>query len=333
MKDLLNHLFSHNSLSSDQAKSILTEISEGKHNEAQVAAFISVFLMRNISVDELKGFTEALLELRVPLDFGDIDAIDLCGTGGDGKNTFNISTLTSLVVAGAGYFVTKHGNYGVSSICGSSNVLESLGYKFSNNKSTLEHQLESSNICFLHAPLFHPAMKFVGPIRKQLGIKTFFNMLGPLVNPAQPNHQMTGVFSLHLQRLYQYLLQDSDINFNIVFGLSGFDEISLTDKAQVISRSGIRHVDYNYFKTDALKLDQIHGGDTIEEACDIFISVLKNKCTTAHKNVVLANAALAIQTFNQEKDIMTCWSEAEESLNSGKAFDGFIKIIEISQAA
>ncbi len=333
MKDLLNHLFNHNSLTSKEAKSILTEISEGKHNEAQVAAFISVFLMRNISVEELKGFREALLELRVPMDFGEINAIDLCGTGGDGKNTFNISTLTSLVVAGAGYLVTKHGNYGVSSVCGSSNVLESLGYKFSNEKSILEHQLAEAKICFLHAPLFHPAMKFVGPIRKQLGIKTFFNMLGPLVNPAQPNHQMTGVFSLHLQRIYQYLLEDSEIEFNIVFGLSGFDEISLTDKAQVVNRKGIRHIDHSFFNTDVLKLEQIHGGNTIEEACDIFITVLKNKSTQAHKNVVLANAALAIQTFDPQKSIEDCWAEAEESLSSGKAFNAFLKIIEISQAA
>ncbi len=333
MKDLLNHLFNHNSLTSKEAKSILTEISEGKHNEAQVAAFISVFLMRNISVEELKGFREALLELRVPMDFGEINAIDLCGTGGDGKNTFNISTLTSLVVAGAGYLVTKHGNYGVSSVCGSSNVLESLGYKFSNEKSILEQQLAEAKICFLHAPLFHPAMKFVGPIRKQLGIKTFFNMLGPLVNPAQPNHQMTGVFSLHLQRIYQYLLEDSEIEFNIVFGLSGFDEISLTDKAQVFNRKGIRHIDHSFFNTDVLKLEQIHGGNTIEEACDIFITVLKNKSTQAHKNVVLANAALAIQTFDPQKSIEDCWAEAEESLSSGKAFNAFVKIIEISQAA
>lgn len=333
MKDLLNHLFNHNSLSTEQAKTILTEISEGKHNKAQVAAFISVYLMRNISVEELTGFREALLDLRVPLDFGKIDAIDLCGTGGDGKNTFNISTLTSLVVAGAGYLVTKHGNYGVSSVCGSSNVLESLGYKFTNDRSNLEHQLEKAKICFLHAPLFHPAMKFVGPIRKQLGIKTFFNMLGPLVNPAQPNHQMTGVFSLHLQRIYQYLLQELDIEFNIVFGLSGFDEISLTDKAQVINRSGIKHVDHTFFKTDVLRLEQIHGGNTIEEACDIFITVLKNKSTAAHKNVVLANAALAIQTFDPQKSISDCWAEADESLSSGRAFDAFLKIIEISQAA
>lgn len=328
MKDLLNHLFNHNSLDKDQAKSILKEISEGKHSEAQVAAFISVFLMRNISVEELTGFRDALLELRVPLDFGEIDAIDLCGTGGDGKNTFNISTLTSIVVAGAGYKVTKHGNYGVSSVCGSSNVLENLGYKFTNEKGILEKQLDKYNICFLHAPLFHPAMKFVGPIRKSLGIKTFFNMLGPLVNPAQPNHQMTGVFSLHLQRLYQYLFEQTDKNYKIVYGLSGFDEISLTDKAQVVSREGTNIIDATYFNTEMLKLEQINGGDSIEEACDIFVSVLKNECTEAHKNVVLANSALAIHTFDTSVNMDTCWEQAKESLESGMAFSTFKNIID-----
>lgn len=333
MKDLLNHLFNHNSLDKEQAKNILTEISEGKHSEAQVAAFISVFLMRNISVEELSGFRDALLELRVPLDFGDIDAIDLCGTGGDGKNTFNISTLTSLIVAGAGYKVTKHGNYGVSSVCGSSNVLESLGYKFSNEKGNLEKQLDKHNICFLHAPLFHPAMKFVGPIRRSLGIKTFFNMLGPLVNPARPNHQMTGVFNLHLQRLYQYLFEQTDMSYKIVYGLSGFDEISLTDKAQVVSREGINIIDASHFNTDKLQLEEISGGETIQEACDIFIAVLKNQGTDAHRNVVLANAAMAIHTFDTSVNIETCWNKAAESLDSGTAFTGFKNIIEISQAS
>lgn len=333
MKDLLNHLFNHNSLDKDQAKQILTEISEGIHSEAQVAAFICVFLMRNISVAELTGFRDALLELRVPLDFGDIDAIDLCGTGGDGKNTFNISTLTSLIVAGAKYKVTKHGNYGVSSICGSSNVLESLGYKFTNEKGNLEKQLDKHNICFLHAPLFHPAMKFVGPIRRSLGIKTFFNMLGPLVNPAQPNHQMTGVFSLHLQRLYQYLFEETDKSYKIIYGLSGFDEISLTDEAQVVSRDGVKIIGADYFNTGSLQLEEISGGDTIEEACDIFVTVLKNECTEAHKNVVLANAALAIHTFDTSVNMETCWAKAKESLESGAAFDTFKNIIEISTSA
>ncbi len=330
MKDLLNYLFNHNDLEKEQAKQILIEISEGKHNEAQVAAFISVFLMRNISVEELAGFREALLELRVPLDFGNIDAIDLCGTGGDGKNTFNISTLSSLVVAGAGYKVIKHGNYGVSSICGSSNVLESLGYIFTNKKDVLEEQLDKSNICFLHAPLFHPAMKFVGPIRKSLGIKTFFNMLGPLVNPAQPNHQMTGVFSLHLQRLYQYLFEQSEKKYKIIYGLSGFDEISLTDEAQVVSPDGVNIISPEYFSTTELKLAEISGGDSIQEACDIFISILKNKSTDAHKKVVLANSAMAIHTFDTSVNISDCWKQAEESIESGSAFETFKNIVEIS---
>jgi len=330
MKELLHHLFTHNTLSQKEAKNILVEISEGKHNETQVAAFISVFLMRNISVSELTGFRNALLELRIPLDFGQIDAIDLCGTGGDGKNTFNISTLTSLIVAGAGFNVIKHGNYGVSSVCGSSNVLESLGYKFTNNKEKLEQQLAESNICFLHAPLFHPAMKFVGPIRRQLGVKTFFNMLGPLVNPARPNHQMTGVFSLHLQRLYNYLFQDSEINYTIVYGLDGFDEISLTDKTKVITKHKTYIADSSFFGLGAIQLQDIHGGSTIAEAAKIFVDVLSNNSTEMRKNVVLANAALAIQTFKKDAPITDCLELSKQSLESGKALSGFNKIIELS---
>ncbi len=330
MKDLLTQLFQHNTLSKEQAKQILLEISEGKHNEVQVAAFMSVYLMRNISVEELAGFRAALLELRIPLDFGDIDAIDLCGTGGDGKNTFNISTLTSLIVAGAGYKVIKHGNYGVSSVCGSSNVLESLGYKFTNDKGKLEQQLTDSNICFLHAPLFHPAMKFVGPIRRSLGVKTFFNMLGPLVNPAQPNHQMTGVFSLHLQRLYQYLFEESDTKFTIIYGLSGFDELSLTDKSKVITRESTNLIDASNFGLNYIDLNEISGGDTIEEAAQIFTKVLTNESTEARKNVVLANAALAIQTFDKQKSLTDCFNIAKESLESKRALEGFKNIISLS---
>jgi len=326
MKKILNQLFEHEKLSKDQAKEVLINISKNAYNEAQVAAFISVYLMRGISVEELQGFREALIDLCVRVDTEGMDTIDLCGTGGDGKNTFNISTLSSFVVAGAGYKVTKHGNYGVSSICGSSNVLEHLGYKFTNDPSTLLTQLDKANICFLHAPMFHPALASVGPIRRQLGIKTFFNMLGPLVNPSLPNHQSVGVFDLKLARLYQYLHEGLDKKYSIIHALDGYDEISLTGKTKIINNKEEYIASPDYFNLPTYKPSDIFGGDTIESAAAIFLKVLENDCTDAQKDVVIANSAIAIQCFDQEKDILDCVAEATESIVSGKAKEALIKI-------
>jgi len=208
MKKILNRLFEHEKLTRDEAREVLSKIAANDYNDSQVAAFITVYLMRTVSKDELSGFRDALLDLCLKVDMNGIESIDLCGTGGDGKNTFNVSTLSSFVVAGAGYKVTKHGNYGVSSVCGSSNVLEAVGYNFTNNIDQLKAQLDKTNIAFFHAPLFHPAMKSVAPVRRNLGVKTFFNMLGPIVNPVRPTHQISGVFSLKLLRLYQFILQE-----------------------------------------------------------------------------------------------------------------------------
>ena len=210
MKQLLNRLINHESITSEEAKQVLVNISEGKYNQSQIASFLTVFMMRSITLEELQGFRDALLDLCIAVDLKDFNPIDLCGTGGDGKDTFNISTLSSFVTAGAGVNVAKHGNYGVSSACGSSNVMEYLGIKFSNDKDFLKKSIDTTGICVLHAPLFHPAMKNVAPIRRELGVKTFFNMLGPMVNPAFPKNQMVGVFNLELQRLYGYLYQQSD---------------------------------------------------------------------------------------------------------------------------
>ena len=319
MKKILNQLFEHEKLSKDQAKEVLINISKNAYNDSQVAAFISVYLMRGISVEELQGFREALIDLCVKVDTGGMDTIDLCGTGGDGKNTFNISTLSSFVVAGAGYKVTKHGNYGVSSICGSSNVLEHMGYKFTNDVDTLLSQLDKANICFLHAPMFHPALASVGPIRRQLGVKTFFNMLGPLVNPALPNHQSVGVFNLKLARLYQYLHEGLDKKYSIIHAIDGYDEISLTGKTKIISNKEEYIASPDYFNLPTYKPSDIFGGDTIESAAKIFLNVLDNKCTQAQKDVVAANSAIAIQCFDQTKDILDCVGEAMESIESGKA--------------
>ena len=330
MKKILNHLFAHNKLTKEQSRTVLLEISEGKYNTAQVAVFMGVFMMRSVSVEELAGFRDALLELCVPFDIGGMESIDLCGTGGDGKNTFNISTTTSFVLAGAGYKVTKHGNYGVSSLCGSSNVLEHLSYKFTNDTDSLKKQLDNTNICFIHAPLFHPAMKFVAPIRRDLGVKTFFNMLGPLVNPVQPTHQSVGVFSIELATLYQYLLEEKGRQFSIIHALDGYDEISLTDKAMVLSNSREKIVEANNFSTNKLTPQEIHGGNSIEESADILKNVLSNKSTDAQKEVVLANAAIAIKTIEQNISFTDAKQIALESIESGKAMDTLKSVIELS---
>ena len=326
MKAILNKLFLHKTLTKQEAKSILIRISKEEFNEALITAFITSFKLRPIHVDELSGFKEALLELRKPIDLRGVDAIDVCGTGGDKKNTFNISTLSSFVIAGAGYKVAKHGNYGVSSKCGSSNVLEYLGYHFTNDETVLLSQMDASNICFFHAPLFHPAMKAVGPIRRQLGMITFFNMLGPLVNPAQPSHQLVGVFSMELARLYQYLYQKTQIGYAIIHGLDGYDEVSLTSAFSVKASSYERIIHPDEINMPIVDPVTLHGGETVEEAAKIFVSVLEGKGTDAQNNVVLTNSGLAIQCFNPEASLSDCIEEARESLLSGSAFQVLKKI-------
>src|ERR1700739_4190185 len=238
MKQILNHLFENKKVTREQSNRMWTDMAQSKYNNSQMAAFMTAYCMRSITVNELEGFRDAMLELCLPVDLETDDLVDLCGTGGDGKDTFNISTLASFVVAGAGYKVAKHGNYGVSSGCGSSNVMEFLGAKFTNDTDTLKRSVDEANICFLHAPLFHPAMKTVAPIRRELGVKTFFNMLGPMVNPAKPKNQMVGVFNLELARVYAYLYQKSDVKYTILNALDGYDEISLTGDFKTFSAEG-----------------------------------------------------------------------------------------------
>jgi anthranilate phosphoribosyltransferase len=326
MKSILNHLFEHKTFTKDESKVILTNIAQGKYNNAQMAAFMTAYCMRNITVDELEGFRDAMLELCLPVNLDEDELVDLCGTGGDGKDTFNISTLASFVVAGAGYKVAKHGNYGVSSGCGSSNVMEYLGYKFTADIETIKRNVDEAGICFLHAPLFHPAMKTVAPIRRELGVKTFFNMLGPLVNPARPKNQIVGVFSLELARLYAYLYQKSKKNYTILHALEGYDEVSLTCDFKTFSKAGEKINSIETLGFTKLHPEQIAGGNTVPESADIFISVLVGEATAAQNNVVLFNAALAIQTLQPQKSFADCFYEAEESLVSKKALISFKKI-------
>jgi anthranilate phosphoribosyltransferase len=329
MKEVLNRLIQHQTLSKSEAKEILINIANGSYNTSQIASFLTVYMMRSVAVEELEGFRDALLELCLNVDLSMYNPIDLCGTGGDGKDTFNISTLASFVTAGAGVKVAKHGNYGVSSSCGSSNVLEYLGIKFSNDKDYLERAIDKVGICILHAPLFHPAMKNVAPIRRDLGVKTFFNMLGPMVNPAFPPNQMVGVFNLELARLYSYLYQKTDKNFSIVHALDGYDEISLTGNAKVISRGDEKIINATNFDLNPLQMSQIAGGNTIENAAKIFLSVLENQSTDAQKQVVCANAALAIKTV-KNIDLKEAYQQAIESIESGNALDVFNKLQELN---
>jgi len=330
MKALLNRLINQESISTEEAKDVLINISLGKYNQSQIASFLTVYMMRSITLKELRGFRDALLELCIPVDLDGYNTIDLCGTGGDGKDTFNISTLSSFVTAGAGVKVTKHGNYGVSSACGSSNVMEYLGIKFTNDIDFLKRSIDKTGICVLHAPLFHPAMKNVAPIRKELGVKTFFNMLGPMVNPAFPKNQMVGVFNLELLRLYGYLYQETDKNYAVVHALDGYDEISLTGKTKVISNTTETLFEPSDLGLPQINQSEIFGSKTIKGAAAIFKSIINGKGTEAQNNVVCANAGLAIATAKQISH-KEGYKIAEESLVSGKAKVSLEKLIELSK--
>ena len=329
MKTILNRLINHEQLNKEEAREVLVNISEGKYNTSQIAAFITVYMMRSITVEELAGFRDALLDLCIAVPFDDYNAIDLCGTGGDGKNTFNISTLSSFVAAGAGINVTKHGNYGVSSVSGSSNVMESFGIKFTNDADFLKRCLDEAGICVLHAPLFHPAMKNVGPIRRELGVKTFFNMLGPMVNPAFPENQLVGVFNLELARLYGYLYQDTKKNFTILHSIDGYDEISLTGNTKAIRNTSERMLTAEDFGVHTIKQEDIYGGDTIESSAAIFKKVISGKGTEAQNNVVCANAGMAIATV-KNLEPKAGFELAKESLLSGKGLERLNKLIALS---
>ncbi|MFK7935374.1 MAG: anthranilate phosphoribosyltransferase [Saprospiraceae bacterium] len=327
MKKILTRLFNHEHLSRSEAQAVLTNIATGKYNPVQVSSFITVFNMRPITADELSGFRDAMVELCIPFDLDGRETIDIVGTGGDGKNTFNISTTSAFVIAGAGYQVTKHGSYGVSSAVGSSNVLMGLGYEFTNQQDELLRQLDKANLCFLHAPIFHPAMKEVVPIRKQLAMKSFFNMLGPLVNPGQPTHQLFGTFNLELARLYQYILQQDQRKFAVVYALDGYDEISLTGDAKVRTPQGEQQLSPADFGKPQYAQSALYSGETVEDAAKVLLAVLNNEATAAQRDVVCANAGLAISVLKPQQSLVDCVAEAEESIGSEKALEVLKKLV------
>jgi anthranilate phosphoribosyltransferase len=329
MKKILQILFEYKTLTREQAKEVLANISRGQYNDSEITSFITVFLMRSITIEELQGFRDALLELAVKADLDGQELIDIVGTGGDGKNTFNISTLTCFIVAGAGRKVAKHGNYGATSISGASNVMEQLGYKLSNDPDKLKRETEKSGICFLHAPLFHPALKAVGAIRKNLGIRTFFNMLGPLVNPAFPMFQLIGVYNLEMARLYTYILQKTGSSFAIIHTLDGYDELSLTGDARVITNDGDRVMTPEQLGKRMVSPSDIYGGTSPEESAKIFLTILKGKGSWAQNAVVLANAAMALYCTGSYADYNLAFITAVESLESGKALASLNTLISL----
>ena len=329
MKTILTRLFNHEELTVEESKQILLNISREMYPEAQIAALLTVFQMRSITVDELAGFREALMETRIPIDFAPYRPIDIVGTGGDGKNTFNISTCASFVVAG--YKVAKHGNYGATSVSGASNVIEQHGVRFTNNPDILKRSMEECNIAYLHAQLFNPAMKFVGPVRKALGVRTLFNLLGPLVNPCQPAYQLLGVADLAQMRLYTNVFYRLGIDFAVVNSLDNYDEISLTDEFKVMTRHYERIYRPQTLGFSAVRPEELSGGACKEDAARIFDNILNNRAEAAQTQCVIVNAAFAIQVMEPEKEIEECIAIARESLESGRALKTLKKFIEINQ--
>ena len=329
MKKLLQYLFEHKTLTREQAKEVLVQISQGAYNEHEVTSFVTVFLMRSITIEELMGFRDALLSLAVKVDLGIDNAMDIVGTGGDGKDTFNISTLACFIVAGAGQPIVKHGNYGASSVSGSSNVMEQLGYTFKNDQAQLSKEVKEAGICFLHAPLFHPALKTVGPIRRNIGVRTFFNMLGPIVNPAQPKYQLIGVYNLEMARIYNYVLQSLGKEFTVINSLDGYDEISLTADTKIVTNKGEFTLSPYALGKKRVMQEELTGGATVEEAAQIFRNIIQGKGTWSQNAVVLANAALALNLTGKYENYEQAYQAAVTSLETGAANNCLQKLISL----
>ncbi|SDC45035.1 anthranilate phosphoribosyltransferase [Williamwhitmania taraxaci] len=331
MKATINELFQQKLFSRHQASEMLVNMTNGTFSSAQTAALLATFQVRGITVDELAGFRDALRDMCLRVNLSEFDTIDLCGTGGDGKDTFNISTLASFVTAAAGIKVSKHGNYGVSSVCGSSNILEYYGYRFSADTCKLKRELDQAGICFLHAPLFNIAMKNVADVRKQLGVRTIFNMLGPLVNPSFPKAQMVGVFSAELARIYAYLFQQEDKPFAVVYSLDGYDEVSLTSPFKFFSNKGEELIDPEDLHLPELDECDLAGGTTVEESAQLFLRIIKGEGSSVQNAVVSANAGIAISVKTPSKSMEECIGIAREVIESGKAYKSFETLMNLNR--
>lgn len=330
MKHLLSKMLNHEELTRHEMLDILIGITKEQYPAEQVAALLTGLQMRGITVDELLGFRDGILATGVPAILDAPRYIDIVGTGGDQKNTFNISTCACFVLAGAGYKVAKHGNYAATSVSGASNVIELHGVKFTNDISQLNRSINETNFVYLHAPLFACAMKFVAPIRRNISFPTIFNLLGPIVNPAQPKCQLLGVATLDQMRLYNSVYQKLGVDYSIENSIDGYDEISLTGNFKVTTNNYERIFSPSDIGLPVAKPEELKGGKTKEEAVRIFDSVLQNTSTEAQKNVVIANAAFAIQCYDNGRDINECVAIARESIESGKAFEALKKYVEVN---
>jgi len=331
MKQILEKLLNHEYLTREEMKQILIGITQSEYNDAQITALLTALQMRGVTVDELLGFRDGILETGVPAILNCDRYIDVVGTGGDRKNTFNISTTSCFVIAGAGYKVAKHGNYAATSVSGASNVIQQHGVTFTADLDKLNRSLDEAGIVYLHAQLFARAMKFVGPIRKALQFPTVFNLLGPLVNPSQPQCQLLGVANLDQMRLYSNVFQKIGIDYAIVNSIDGYDEISLTGDFKVSTKEYERVFSPAEIGFGIAKPEELVGGATQEEAAQIFDAVLENRALPAQKNIVLANAAFGIQVLEKgQKSIEECIEIARESIDSGRALATFRKFAEIN---
>lgn len=331
IKAIFNRLLNHEELKREETKELLIAITRGKLNDAEIAALLTAIQIRGISVEELLGFRDGILATGVPVPLDCDRYIDVVGTGGDRKNTFNISTTACFVIAGAGYKVAKHGNYAATSVSGASNVIKNHGVNFTADLDKLNRSINECGIVYLHAQLFAKAMKFVGAIRKALPFPTFFNLLGPIINPSKPQCQLLGVANLDQMRLYQQVYQKIGIDYGIVNSIDGYDEISLTGPFKVTTADYERVFKPAELGFDIAKPEEIQAGATEEEAKEIFDNVLANTALPAQKNIVLANAAFGIQVYEKgKKTIEECIDIARESIDSGKALNTFKKFVELN---
>lgn len=330
MKKYLLQLIEGNTLTQEDTNEIMLNIVEEKYNVQQIAALLMALQTRGVTVDELLGFRQGLLETGKYMDFTEYDTLDIVGTGGDGKNSFNISTCSAFVIAGAGYKVTKHGNGGSSSVSGASNVLQGHGVKFTDDINQLKRSLDEAGICYFHAPLFAYGMKFVGPTRKALGVPTCFNLLGPLVNPCHPKNSLHGTANQAQLRLYTNLHQRIGDNFGVITSYDGYDEISLTSGFKICTNDFEKVLTPVDLGLKYIKQNEIYGGETAEEAQKIFDAVLEGTATEAQKNVIIANSACGISVMDKNLSMADSVAMARESLESGKALQTFKKFVELN---
>lgn len=334
MKQMIEELLSGKRLSRNEARELLIKLlSDGGAAPVQVAAILTIFRQRGVELDELCGFHDAMMSLATSADLGTREAVDLCGTGGDGKRSFNVSTVAAFVVAASGGKVIKHGNYAASSLCGSSNVLEALGIKLTADQDLLRRQLETTGVCFLHAPLFHPALKGIAPIRKKLGFRTVFNLLGPLANPARPLRQLCGVSSVEIARLYLYFAQREERSMMIVHSLDGFDEVSLTAEFLALSPTASKTMQPEEFGLPRLNEQDLSGADNAAEGAKICRAILFNEATPAQRAVVEINSAFALRELRRERSLSDCLAAAREAIESGRARQTFERLLATQQGS